>query len=125
MKLAYEARLRKQLEARKRALLLKRRAAAARRRAAMRAKAKRVKLRCGGRSRNSRRRCIAMGRRYNYNKFCRKGRRGAVCRIVRSCKRGQSKDRGERMKCRRIYRRWRVTWMRYMEKRRRIRRRYN
>jgi len=31
MKLAYEARLRKQLEARKRALLLKRRAAAARR----------------------------------------------------------------------------------------------
>lgn len=44
MKLAYEARLRKQLEARKRALLLKRRAAAARRRAAMRAKARESSL---------------------------------------------------------------------------------
>lgn len=69
-------------------------------------------------------RCIAMNRRYRFNKFCKKGKKGNVCRIIRSCRRGQAKDRMERRNCRRIYKRWRVSWMRYQRSRRIIRRSY-
>jgi hypothetical protein len=114
MKAEYQAKLKKQLEIRRRQLLARKRAAAARRRAARRAKAKAMRVKCkakGGKF--SKGRCIAMNRRYRFNKFCKKGKKGQVCRIVRSCRRGQARSKMERTKCRRIYKRWRVSWMRY------------
>merc|ERR1712166_418397 len=97
------AKLKKQLEIRRRQLLAKRRAA-------RRAKAKAMRIKCknkGGKF--SRGRCIAMRKRYRFNKFCKKGKKGQVCRIIRSCRRGQARSKFERMKCRRIYKRWRVS----------------
>ena len=84
-----------------------------------------MKLKCkakGGKF--NRGRCIAMQKRYRFNKFCKKGKRGQVCRIIRSCRRGQARSKFERMKCRRIYKRWRVSWMSYQSSRRMIRRSY-
>jgi len=105
--------------------MARRRAAAAKRRASRRAKSKAMKLKCrkkGGKMRRGR--CMAMQKRYRFSKFCKKGKRGQVCRIVRSCRRGQAKNKKDRRKCRRIYMRWRVSWMRYQSRRRVIRRSY-